>query len=706
MSYQVLARKWRPKGFEEVVGQDHVVRALRNAIDQDRMHHAYMFTGTRGVGKTTIARILAKCLNCDAGVTAQPCEQCEACIAVNEGRFVDLIEVDGASRTKVEDTRELLDNVQYAPVQGRTKIYLIDEVHMLSTHSFNALLKTLEEPPAHVKFLLATTDPQKVPITILSRCLQFTLKQLTPEMIADHLATVLTAEKIVFEPPALLALGKAARGSARDALSLTDQAIAYGGGEITQEQVQTMLGTVHQQALEQVLIALSSQDPVAVLQIVEVLVRDGIDIQQLVQDLLGALHRLSLAKSVPALLNQSDEADQAWLRLVDRFSAEALQVHYQIALLGLRDLSWAPDMRAAVEMLLLRMMLFDLQAPPGEAAAGLPPAPSGASVEPAIPSVGEGGSVASGAVSASAASLETGAELETVSAGAPSLGASAFERVQQTSTAAVETEGPSRYPLEHPSQALQVHSQAMEKRSVVVAENAQQVDGLEQGADAGVQAFQAVDTVYDKSLCEQSATEHPIAPSVQASPQSSPDYTPAVGDLPSWLSWIERAIHSEHALTGPALNLARNCVVTQYVEGVLHLSIAPALKMLLTENAQQRLREALIALSPDQILQVKIQVNDHQACTPAEWIQQQAAQALEQANQALQADPFVQAIQNTFSAVLQPDSVRPLSMSNEDVKPAEAINVLSAVASEIKLADALAQGGAPRQLLDVSSIHA
>lgn len=645
MSYQVLARKWRPKGFEEVVGQDHVVRALSNAIQQDRLHHAYMFTGTRGVGKTTLARILAKCLNCETGMTTTPCEQCEACLAVNEGRFVDLIEVDGASRTKVEDTRELLDNVQYAPVQGRIKIYLIDEVHMLSNHSFNALLKTLEEPPVHVKFLLATTDPQKVPITILSRCLQFTLKQLTPEMISDHLAKVLTAESVQFETSALLALGKAARGSARDALSLTDQAIAYGGGHITQAQVQSMLGTVHQQALEQVLRALSGKDPATVLQVVEVLVRDGIDIQQLVQDLLGALHRLSLAKSVPAMLNQADEADQSWLRLAQSFSAEALQVYYQIALLGLRDLSWAPDMRAAVEMLLLRMMLFDLQDPSNASEVPNTDFPAQGQLTDVLTETAP-------AVMPSASSSETNSDPQINPDPEHVLpvydGASLpIDQVQLLSAQPpIAGEGG------QPQASLVPQSEQATSQSEQIAQNEQTVENYI--PETTQQVLQSEGGCAETQRSAEAQMLSPAEPTKR-------DQLPTPEGLAPWLALIEQAQHCEQGLTGPALNLARNCVITQHEESFLHLSIVPSLRMLMTDNALQRLRDALIGLPQSDIKQVKIHVGEQRGCTPAQWIEQQAAFALENAHKALQADTFIQAIQSTFSATIVPESVKPIA---------------------------------------------
>ena len=299
MSYQVLARKWRPRSFREMVGQTHVLKALINALDSQRLHHAYLFTGTRGVGKTTIARIIAKCLNCETGISASPCGQCSVCREIDEGRFVDLIEVDAASRTKVEDTRELLENVQYAPTRGRYKVYLIDEVHMLSTHSFNALLKTLEEPPPHVKFLLATTDPQKLPVTILSRCLQFSLKNMPPERVVEHLTHVLTAENIPFEEDALWLLGRAADGSMRDAMSLTDQAIAFGEGKVLAADVRAMLGTLDHGQVYGVLHALLEGDARALLEAVRQLAEQGPDWNGVLSEMLNVLHRVAIAQALP-----------------------------------------------------------------------------------------------------------------------------------------------------------------------------------------------------------------------------------------------------------------------------------------------------------------------------------------------------------------------------------------------------------------------
>jgi DNA polymerase-3 subunit gamma/tau len=358
MSYQVLARKWRPRFFDEMVGQEHVLRALINALNEGRLHHAYLFSGTRGVGKTTIARILAKCLNCEEGISARPCGVCGSCKEIAEGRFVDLIEVDAASRTRVEDTRELLDNVQYAPTRGRFKVYLIDEVHMLSSHSFNALLKTLEEPPAHVKFLLATTDPQKLPVTILSRCLQFSLKNMTPERIVEYLARVLDAEKLQYEEPALWSLGRAAQGSMRDALSLTDQAIAYGEGIVGEEQVNAMLGTMDRGRLFKMAEVMAKANAAEVMNEVAAMAEHGPDFDEVLQGLLHIWHRAALAQVVPDAIENSQGDRDAIVQLGMAMQPEDLQLYYQIALQGRKDLAIAPEPRQGFEMVLLRMLAF------------------------------------------------------------------------------------------------------------------------------------------------------------------------------------------------------------------------------------------------------------------------------------------------------------------------------------------------------------
>jgi DNA polymerase-3 subunit gamma/tau len=389
MSYQVLARKWRPRKFAEMVGQEHVLRALINALDNDRLHHAYLFTGTRGVGKTTVARIFAKSLNCESGVSAEPCGQCSSCTEIDEGRFVDLIEVDAASRTKVEDTRDLLDNVQYAPTRGRYKVYLIDEVHMLSAHSFNALLKTLEEPPPHVKFLLATTDPQRLPATVLSRCLQFNLKRLPLPLIAGHLQRLLEVETVDSEEAALRLLARAADGSMRDALSLLDQAIAFGGGAVRETEVRAMLGSIEFRYVVELLEALADGDGAALLQVAERLSQQTPDYEALLGELLSYLQQIAIAQAVPDAVDENLDEREAVLQLAARMPAEDVQLFYQIGLLGRRDLQLAPDPRGGLEMTLLRMLAFRPAAARGEpataparAARARPAAPS---AEPRAP---------------------------------------------------------------------------------------------------------------------------------------------------------------------------------------------------------------------------------------------------------------------------------------------------------------------------------
>ena len=358
MSYQVLARKWRPQNFQELVGQEHVQRALVNALNDDRLHHAYLFTGTRGVGKTTIARIFSKSLNCETGITATPCGKCSTCMEIAEGRYVDLIEVDAASRTGVDDTRDLLENVQYAPTRGRYKVYLIDEVHMFSKSSFNALLKTLEEPPPHVKFLLATTDPQKLPVTVLSRCLQFNLKRLPVSLIISHLQHILTEEKVEFNVTALQLIAEAADGSMRDALSLLDQALAFGGGAIQEQEVRDMLGSVSRDKVIRLLKVVLQRDATQTLAVVAELAELSPDFENVLAEFLSLLHHMSLAKTVPEALDEFVSAREELLKLSEEVSAEDLQLFYQIALIGRRDLPLSPDARNGFEMIMLRMLAF------------------------------------------------------------------------------------------------------------------------------------------------------------------------------------------------------------------------------------------------------------------------------------------------------------------------------------------------------------
>jgi DNA polymerase-3 subunit gamma/tau len=361
MSYQVLARKWRPANFKQMVGQEHVLQALVNALDSNRLHHAYLFTGTRGVGKTTIARIFAKSLNCEQGISSEPCGSCSSCIEIDEGRSVDLIEIDAASRTGVEDMRELLDNVQYAPTRGRFKIYLIDEVHMLSKHSFNALLKTLEEPPPHIKFLLATTDPQKVPVTVLSRCLQFNLKRMSKSQILSQLQFLTEQEKVESDTTALTQLASAADGSMRDALSLLDQAIGYGGGAVRQQAVESMLGSISRDYLVRLFNSLYDQQAAGLLNEARAVIEHNPDYQRVCAEMITLLQQIALYQSDPKLVNE-DEFDEALLQKFSAYwSPEEVQLYYQILLQGRQDLSICPDEASGFEMLMLRLLAFSPQ---------------------------------------------------------------------------------------------------------------------------------------------------------------------------------------------------------------------------------------------------------------------------------------------------------------------------------------------------------
>ncbi|HEY5292984.1 MAG TPA: DNA polymerase III subunit gamma/tau [Burkholderiales bacterium] len=398
MSYQVLARKWRPRNFSTLVGQEHVVRALTHALEQQRLHHAYLFTGTRGVGKTTLARILAKALNCETGITSTPCGVCSACTEIDSGRFVDLIEIDAATNTGIDNMRELQDNAVYAPTRGRFKVFVIDEVHMLSKQAFNSMLKTFEEPPEHIKFILATTDPQKIPVTVLSRCLQFNLKQMSREAIYGHLGYILKEENTASEPAALRLIAQAAQGSMRDALSLLDQAIAYAGGKVSEEAVRAMLGAIDQDYLFKLLDGLAQQDINAMLAVADEMESRSLSFDGALQDLATLLHQIALAQSAPEALGQDLPERERILALAQRFDAEELQLYYQITLHARRDLPLAPDEYAGFSMSLMRMLAFRPAELPAVAAPfpakKKPEAPSAVSTAAAAPVPAKRGAVA------------------------------------------------------------------------------------------------------------------------------------------------------------------------------------------------------------------------------------------------------------------------------------------------------------------------
>jgi len=500
MSYQVLARKWRPQTFHELVGQSHVKQALVNALTQNRLHHAYLFTGTRGVGKTTIARIFAKSLNCDKGISAEPCGQCSSCTDIEAGRYIDLLEIDAASRTKVEDTREILDNVQYAPTRGRYKVYLIDEVHMLSKHSFNALLKTLEEPPEHVKFLLATTDPQKLPVTILSRCLQFNLNALSQSEIHDQLAHVLNQEQLSFDDKSLSILAKAADGSMRDALSLTDQAIAQTNGNINHQAVQTMLGLMDTQYSQTMLAALLCQDGDALLQEVKAVVSRNPNFVALLDDLIALTHLIQLVQLVPSAAALDDTNRDFIEQVAQTTDAQQMQVYYQLLLNGKKDLQWAPDAKLGFEMIMLRLLAFQ----PTQFAQSQTPTNTEQQVKPS--------------------------------------GAGALRDILKKSTAQREQAASEQAPVAHSSQATAVPSepqptqaepiqaepnQAAKAETAHSHEPAQQVEATaEEQHDAGQQPQQSVETAMVAEVQPAPQQQEPShSEQVPAAEYSSPEYS-------------------------------------------------------------------------------------------------------------------------------------------------------------------------------------
>ncbi|MDB6061209.1 MAG: polymerase subunit gamma/tau [Verrucomicrobiaceae bacterium] len=616
MSYQVLARKWRPKIFREMVGQEHVLRALINALDHDRLHHAYLFTGTRGVGKTTIARILAKCLNCEVGVSSEPCGVCSACTEIAEGRFIDLIEVDAASRTKVEDTREILENVQYAPSRGRYKVYLIDEVHMLSTHSFNALLKTLEEPPPHVKFLLATTDPQKLPATILSRCLQFNLKNMTPERIVQHLAFVLGQEMVSFEEPALWLLGRAADGSMRDALSLTDQAIAFGSGKISEVDARSMLGTIDHGVVFELLDALSVLDGAALLGAVARIAEQATDFGSVLEELLAALHRIAIAQAVPDAVDNSRGDRERIVAFAAQFAAEDVQLFYQLGLNGRRDLPLAPDPRGGLEMVLLRMLAFKPQ--------GIPQPPRAALGSP------------------SAAGAEIAPAKKPEAPAAAPVAAAPTARVAALAAASAE---PAKLALPAAAPAR------VEPPSPVPAS----VTNL-------------------KAVAPMPSAPSPVAPTPRPTPlsQQTPAPTPAVTQLPATavietrpialdafdnVLWTSR--FPEFGVGGVVGTIAAHCCLMQRDGATLHFVLSNQHASFFDPTHTQRLTDQLSRVFATTV-RVEITVGETTAETPSAYRERIRAERLTHARQLLADDANIHLLRESFGAELDENSIEPV----------------------------------------------
>ncbi len=693
MSYQVLARKWRPRSFREMVGQAHVLKALINALDNQRLHHAYLFTGTRGVGKTTIARILAKCLNCEKGVSSTPCGECSICREIDEGRFVDLIEVDAASRTKVEDTRELLDNVQYAPSRGRYKVYLIDEVHMLSTHSFNALLKTLEEPPPHVKFLLATTDPQKLPVTILSRCLQFSLKNMPPERVVEHLTHVLTVEQIPFEADALWLLGRAADGSMRDAMSLTDQAIAFGEGKVLAADVRSMLGTLDHGQVYGVLQSLLEGDARALLEAVRHLAEQGPDWAGVLAEMLNVLHRVAIAQVLPDAVDNGQGDRERVLALAAALPAEDVQFYYQMGLIGRRDLPLAPDPRSGFEMVLLRMLAFrpvgvpsapdtplkstgisqattdSTLAPVAGAAARIAEAP--ASVRPAAviaqpappaasavqqrPAVAVVAPVAAAPKEASAPVVPVDVPWDTAPVNrAP---AAPEERrdpspayvaptaaVQDTPAAAVASL--SAVPAAGQDAAVAAAPTLAEPPASV----AQEVDdegGNEDYDEVDVDAY-----AYLESM--QPVDEHDL-PSEPAVETTLPSAMPATGLSAEWLELFPRL-----GLAGMTASIAANCTLVAVDGDRWHLHLDPGQSALFNASQQRRLTDALSSYH-GRPLTLQIDIVRPEQETPAQAAARQRAERQREAEASIHADPLVRQMMDQFAAVIRGGTIEPLN---------------------------------------------
>ncbi|WP_204126431.1 DNA polymerase III subunit gamma/tau [Pseudomonas ogarae] len=683
MSYQVLARKWRPRSFREMVGQTHVLKALINALDSQRLHHAYLFTGTRGVGKTTIARIIAKCLNCETGITSTPCGECSVCREIDEGRFVDLIEIDAASRTKVEDTRELLDNVQYAPSRGRFKVYLIDEVHMLSSHSFNALLKTLEEPPPYVKFILATTDPQKLPATILSRCLQFSLKNMTPERVVEHLTHVLGVENVPFEDDALWLLGRAADGSMRDAMSLTDQAIAFGEGKVMAADVRAMLGTLDHGQVYDVLHALIEGDAKALLEAVRHLAEQGPDWNGVLSEILNVLHRVAIAQALPDGVDNGHGDRDRVLALAQALPAEDVQFYYQMGLIGRRDLPLAPDPRGGFEMVLLRMLAFRPADTTDAPRQGLKPVgisqATADSAKPVAAAPVVAPAVAPAPVAPAAAAQPT--PIPVVAAPEPepepvveSLPEPVVEAVvdlpwndpiepevaqQPVVEPVLETvaEQPELPPMPLPTPDSVVLDAPEWVAAPVPEPTVADVDIATPGIDLDDEPpldedyiEPDMDSAY--SYLDDLASEHAAEPAPE--PEPEPAAMPATGLALQWLELFPKL-----PISGMTGSIAANCTLMA-VEGdhwLLHLD--PAHSALFNATQQRRLNDALNQYH-QRTLTLTMELIKPEQETPAQAASRRRADRQREAEESIHGDPFIQQMMQQFGAVVRHDTIEPV----------------------------------------------
>ncbi|MDX1343019.1 MAG: DNA polymerase III subunit gamma/tau [Reinekea sp.] len=691
MSYQVLARKWRPSTFEEMVGQAHVLRALVNALDQQRLHHAYLFTGTRGVGKTTIARLLAKSLNCEQGVSSKPCGVCSSCTEIAEGRFVDLIEVDAASRTKVEDTRELLENVQYAPTRGRYKVYLIDEVHMLSTSSFNALLKTLEEPPPHVKFLLATTDPQKLPVTVLSRCLQFNLKNMSREHIVQHLSHILSVEQVPFDEPSLWAIAEGAQGSMRDALSLTDQAIAFGQGALKEPEVASMLGTVDLKRVLRLVQALFEKKIDELMALVAEIDEHSPDYQALMTEMMSTLHRIAIAQAAPNAIDNSKGDKAAIVALAGASYAEDVHLYYQIGTKAKPEMAYAPSERAGFEMALLRMLAFS-QSPAADIGA-LPELVSEAAVIPETVASAPKSVEPPGANEAIADQTVVTAELSTTVAPESSAAGNA-EIDTPKATPGQDELPPWQLPDEPDAPEAELSVAGTELAQEIEAEaitdtaefstapsqpqtsnQAEEYPATPTESSASAPVTEPDDVGDDKateySSAHSESTSHTESDSIPAAHIPMAEANADVDESHSLLGaavwpkvdvnadpvfWWQVTLH-RLGLSGMTKTLFANSQWQSFDGETLSLVISPNYRKIMNDSHLQHLLKAL----PDWLGGAQRVHYEFGAVekTPQLWAEQLVQQANHQAFQYLKEDPFIATLMNEFNGQLQVESAIP-----------------------------------------------